>query len=234
MASLADADVHLTLSASQSQLRIAQAHRRLLPLRLQAGGPIGGRLDPPLCVLFRGLGRVRQGRLYPTVSQPAGSPPCPGDAVRRPGADEARQHLLPLSAALPDGVAWPCWIAPGTDASWSSGSKGSTEVSGGVPTRRSSSGRPAWPPEDLVLVKFWLQIREDQQLRRFGARERDPLKRWKLTGEDWRNLSHRADYEEAGEEMLAKTDRSAARWHVVAGESKPTHSSRCRDRDRST
>ena len=89
-----------------------------------------------------------------------------------------------------------------------------------MPTRRSSSGRPAWPPEDLVLVKFWLQIREDEQLRRFGARERDPLKRWKLTGEDWRNLSHRADYEEAAEEMLAKTDRSAARWHVVAGESK--------------
>ena len=84
MASLADADVHLTLSASQSQLRLAQAHRRLLPLRLQVGGLIGGRLDPPLCVLFPGLGRVRQGRQYPTVSQPAGSPPCPGDAVRRP------------------------------------------------------------------------------------------------------------------------------------------------------
>jgi polyphosphate kinase 2 (PPK2 family) len=31
-------------------------------------------------------------------------------------------------------------------------------------------------------------------VRRFRARERDPLKRWKLTGEDWRNLSHRADY----------------------------------------
>ena len=37
----------------------------------------------------------------------------------------------------------------------------------------------------------------------------------------------RADYEEAGEEMLAETDRSAARWQVVAGESKATHSSRC-------
>ena len=74
--------------------------------------------------------------------------------------------------------------------------------------------------EGLVLVKFWLHISEDEQLRRFRARERDPLKRWKLTGEDWRNLSHRADYEEAAEEMLAETDHSAARWHVVAGESK--------------
>ena len=228
MASLADADVHLTLSASQSQLRIAQAHRRLLPLRLQAGGLIGGRLDPPLCVLFRGLGRVRQGRLYPTVSQPAGSPPCPGDAVRRPGADEARQHFLHRFQRL-SRMGWHGRAGSllGRTRPGRAGRRGSTEVSGGVPTRRSSSGRPAWPPEDLVLVKFWLQIREDEQLWRFGARERDPLKRWKLTGEDWRNLSHRADYEEAAEEMLAKTDCSAARWHVVAGESKATHSSRC-------
>jgi polyphosphate kinase 2 (PPK2 family) len=74
--------------------------------------------------------------------------------------------------------------------------------------------------EGLVLVKFWLHISEDEQLRRFRAREREPLKRWKLTGEDWRNLSHRADYEEAVEEMLGATDHPVAPWHVVAGESK--------------
>jgi polyphosphate kinase 2 (PPK2 family) len=74
--------------------------------------------------------------------------------------------------------------------------------------------------EGLVLVKFWPHISEDEQLRRFRARKRDPLNRWKLAGEDWRNLSHRADYEEAAEEMLATTDHTAAHWHVVAGESK--------------
>ena len=72
-----------------------------------------------------------------------------------------------------------------------------------------------------VLVKFWLHISEDERLRRFRARERDPLKRWRLAGEDWRNLSHRADYGEAVQEMLAETDHPAARWHVVAAESKP-------------
>jgi polyphosphate kinase 2 (PPK2 family) len=71
-----------------------------------------------------------------------------------------------------------------------------------------------------VLVKFWLHISEDEQLRRFRAREQDPLKRWKLTAEDWRNLSRRTDYEEAVEEMLATTDHEPAPWHVIAAESK--------------
>jgi polyphosphate kinase 2 (PPK2 family) len=75
--------------------------------------------------------------------------------------------------------------------------------------------------EGLVLVKFWLHVSEAEQLRRFRARERDPLKRWKLTGEDWRNLSHRAEYEQAAEDMLAATDHPVAPWNVVAAESKP-------------
>jgi polyphosphate kinase 2 (PPK2 family) len=75
--------------------------------------------------------------------------------------------------------------------------------------------------EGMVIVKFWLEVSEDEQLRRFRSRERDPLKRWKLTGEDWRNLSHRADYETALAEMLAETDHAYAPWHVVAAESKP-------------
>jgi polyphosphate kinase 2 (PPK2 family) len=74
--------------------------------------------------------------------------------------------------------------------------------------------------EGLVLIKFWLHVSEDEQLRRFRGREKDKLKRWKLTGEDWRNLSRRADYEEAVEEMLSVTDHPVAPWHVVAAESK--------------
>ena len=61
--------------------------------------------------------------------------------------------------------------------------------------------------EGMVLVKFWMHISEAEQLRRYRARERDPLKRWKLTDEDWRNLAHRASYERAAEEML-QSDRS--------------------------
>ena len=41
--------------------------------------------------------------------------------------------------------------------------------------------------EGVILVKFWLHISDDEQLARFEARQADPLKRWKLTDEDWRN-----------------------------------------------
>jgi AMP-polyphosphate phosphotransferase len=75
--------------------------------------------------------------------------------------------------------------------------------------------------EGLVLVKLWLHVSEPEQLRRFRARERDPLKRWKLTGEDWRNLSKRGDYERAVAEMLRKTDHQAAPWRLISAEHKP-------------
>ena len=39
----------------------------------------------------------------------------------------------------------------------------------------------------MILVKFWLDVSPEEQLKRFEARAKDPLKRWKLTDEDWRN-----------------------------------------------
>ena len=71
-----------------------------------------------------------------------------------------------------------------------------------------------------MLVKFWLHISEDEQLKRFRKREKDPLKQWKITAEDWRNRSKRAEYDEAVEEMFARTGTIAAPWHVVEAESK--------------
>jgi polyphosphate kinase 2 (PPK2 family) len=73
----------------------------------------------------------------------------------------------------------------------------------------------------MVIVKFWLHISADEQLKRFKEREGDPLKRWKLTDDDWRNRERRADYETAIEEMLRRTDHEAAPWQVIAAESKP-------------
>jgi hypothetical protein len=70
-------------------------------------------------------------------------------------------------------------------------------------------------------VKFWLHISQKEQLRRFRARDRDPLKRWKLTGEDWRNLSKRSEYERAVADMLRETDHDHAPWRLIAAENKP-------------
>jgi polyphosphate kinase 2 (PPK2 family) len=74
--------------------------------------------------------------------------------------------------------------------------------------------------EGSILVKFWLQISSEEQLKRFEARDRDPLKSWKLTDEDWRNREKRPQYEAAVEEMLDRTDRPHAPWYVVPAESK--------------
>jgi polyphosphate kinase 2 (PPK2 family) len=74
--------------------------------------------------------------------------------------------------------------------------------------------------EGMVLVKFWLELSEEEQLRRFQARANDPLKQWKLTDEDWRNRSRRADYERALDAMLKHTDHELAPWRVIPAENK--------------
>lgn len=74
--------------------------------------------------------------------------------------------------------------------------------------------------EGTILMKFWLEISPEEQLRRFEARMSDPEKRWKLTKEDWRNRGKRDAYLAAAEDMFAYTDTTASPWTVVAAEDK--------------
>jgi polyphosphate:AMP phosphotransferase len=71
-----------------------------------------------------------------------------------------------------------------------------------------------------VLLKFWLQISPEEQLRRFRDREREESKRWKITPEDWRNRRRRPLYEAALADMLARTTRPGAPWIVVPSDCK--------------
>ena len=72
----------------------------------------------------------------------------------------------------------------------------------------------------MILVKFWMHISDDEQLRRFERREADPLKRWKLTAEDWRNREKNRQYDEAAEDLFEKTDHVLAPWDIIAAEQK--------------
>jgi polyphosphate kinase 2 (PPK2 family) len=74
--------------------------------------------------------------------------------------------------------------------------------------------------DGMVIVKFWLHISSKEQLARFESRRDDPLRRWKLTDEDWRNREKRQAYVDAVNEMLARTDRKDSPWSLVAAESK--------------
>lgn len=65
------------------------------------------------------------------------------------------------------------------------------------------------------IAKVFLYITPDEQLRRFRDRLENPLKRWKLSYEDFRNREKWGEYETAVNDMLARTDTDAAPWKVV-------------------
>lgn len=71
-----------------------------------------------------------------------------------------------------------------------------------------------------VVVKFWLQLSQEEQLRRFQERERVPFKRFKITPEDWRNREKWDDYERAASDMIERTSPSHAPWTLVEAEDK--------------
>ncbi|MBE5823062.1 MAG: polyphosphate:AMP phosphotransferase [Butyrivibrio sp.] len=66
-----------------------------------------------------------------------------------------------------------------------------------------------------VIIKFWVQIDKDTQLKRFTDRQNTPEKQWKITDEDWRNREKWDQYETAIDEMIEKTSTSFAPWHVL-------------------
>ena len=70
------------------------------------------------------------------------------------------------------------------------------------------------------IVKFWLEIDQDEQLARFRQRETSLRKQWKITDEDWRNREKWGEYREAVNEMLAKTDTPHAPWTIVESNDK--------------
>ena len=71
------------------------------------------------------------------------------------------------------------------------------------------------------VVKLFLHITPAEQMRRFRARLTNPVKRWKLSYEDFRNRGHWHDYEIAIEDMMAKTSSKGAPWHLVPANDKP-------------
>lgn len=71
-----------------------------------------------------------------------------------------------------------------------------------------------------LVVKFWLAISKEEQLRRFQDREAKPFKRYKLTPEDWRNREKWDLYAEAMTDMVDRTSARRAPWTLVEAEDK--------------
>ena len=72
----------------------------------------------------------------------------------------------------------------------------------------------------IVVVKCWLHITRDEQLRRFKERKASPFKRWKLSDEDWRNRKRWDEYGLAVNEMIERTSTRVAPWTIVESNDK--------------
>ena len=72
--------------------------------------------------------------------------------------------------------------------------------------------------DGAVLVKIFLHISPEEQLKRFREREENPYKRFKITPEDWRNREKWDEYRDAIDEMFERTHTKYAPWLVVPAE----------------
>jgi polyphosphate kinase 2 len=72
----------------------------------------------------------------------------------------------------------------------------------------------------IILIKYWLEVSEEEQTRRLEARITDERKTWKLTGMDLKSYSRWYDYSRARDEMFAATDTELAPWFVARSDNK--------------
>src|SRR5438445_1351180 len=216
MGRLDELDLSLRLSADEEASRLQAAQERLLQLRLLAGGLIGdsGQLGPPLCVLFEGWDASGKGGCIKRLVSPLDPRHVRVAQFAAPTYDEKRHHFL-----------WRFWPAlPGwggmavLDRSWYGRvlvervERFASEEQWQRAYREILELEQTLAAEGMVLVKFWLHLSEPEQLKRFESRDRDPLRRWKLTAEDWRNRGKRDAYATAIEQMIAETDHADAPW----------------------
>jgi polyphosphate kinase 2 (PPK2 family) len=221
---LADLDLSHKLTPKQETDRLAAAQQRLLHLRLVLGGQVGedAKLGPPVCVVFEGWDASGKGGAIRRLVEPLDPRHVRVAQFAAPTHDEKRHHFL-----------WRFWPAlPGWggmavfDRSWYGRvlvervEGFATEQQWRRAYREIVDFERTLADEGMIMVKFWMHVSSEEQLKRFKARERDPLKAWKLTAEDWRNREKRREYKAAAEEMLDRTDHDAAPWVLVEAEDK--------------
>ena len=72
----------------------------------------------------------------------------------------------------------------------------------------------------IILIKYWLEVSQDEQPRRLEARISDPRKIWKLSPMDLKSFGRWYDYSRARDDMFKATDTPWAPWHVVRSDDK--------------
>jgi len=220
---LDDLDLTASLTRKEEARALDRAWERLTQLRLTLGGQIGERkLGPPACVVFEGWDAAGKGGAIKRLVARIDPRHVRVVQFAAPTADEKRHHFLwRFFGVLPG------WGGMAVfDRSWYG--RVLVERVEGFATREQwlraydeiNSFERTLANEGMILVKLWLHLSEAEQLKRFKRRQSDPLKAWKLTDEDWRNREKRRQYEEAVEDMLARTDQPYAPWALIEADSK--------------
>jgi polyphosphate kinase 2 (PPK2 family) len=224
MGVLDELDLSLKVSKEEEAERLDAAWTRLTQLRLTLGGLIGdGELGPAVCVIFEGEDASGKGGAIKRLVAQLDPRHVRVRQFAAPTHDEKRHHFL-----------WRFWPAlPGWggmavfDRSWYG--RVLVERVEGYATREQwlrayeeiNGFERTLADEGMILIKFWLHVSDEEQLKRFEKRKDDPLKSWKLTDDDWRNREKRKDYAQAVEDMVARTSiEPHARWHLIPAESK--------------
>ena len=223
MGRLDEVDLTLALSKKDEAEQLAQQQERLLRLRLTLGGQIGGRIGPPLCVVFEGWDASGKGGAIKRLVDHLDPRHVRVAQFAAPTHDEKRHHFL-----------WRFWpVLPGRggmavlDRSWY-GRVLVERVEGFATVEQWSRAydeivdfERTLTAEGMILVKFWMHLSPEASSNGASTAARTTrLKSWKLTDEDWRNREKHAAYVEAVEDMLERTDHPAAPWHVVPAEDK--------------
>jgi AMP-polyphosphate phosphotransferase len=224
MGRLDHVDLSKKLSRKEERAGLERGWERLTQLRLTLGGQIGDQeIGPPVCVLFEGWDASGKGGAIKRLVAQMDPRHVRVVQFAAPTPDEKRHHFL-----------WRFWpVLPGWggmavfDRSWYG--RVLVERVEGFATREQwlraydeiNGFERTLADEGTILIKLWMHISEKEQLKRFERRKEQPLKSWKLTEEDWRNREKRGEYEQAVEDMLARTDLEPhANWHLIEADSK--------------
>jgi polyphosphate kinase 2 (PPK2 family) len=227
-------DLTLRLGRKEYEKELAALQRRWLQLRLHIGGQMGtGELGPGLLFVFEGSDAAGKGGAIKRLVERLDPRHYRVSSFAKPTFDEKRHPFLWRFYPYVPGhggmsVFDRSWYGRvlvervegfATDAEWG---RAYEEI---VNFEHTNS------LEGVIIVKLWLQISAEEQLRRFEDRRNDPLRRWKITDEDWRNRKKADQYAIAAEEMFERTDHHLAPWDLISGEQKRhARVQRCRRR----
>lgn len=204
-----DADFSKSLTKEEYKKKLDKLQNRLSELQVKLANS-----DKALCIVFEGWDAAGKGGCIKRVTQalnPRGYKIFPTPA---PTAEEkAHTYLWRFAKNMP---------SPGQitlfDRSWYG--RMMVEPIEGFCTKQEYSRaageinifEASFAVDQIIFIKFWIDITKEEQLERFNARAADPMRSWKLTDEDWRNREKWDIYEDYVNSMIKQTNTAYAPW----------------------